>query len=334
MTTASEQPRPDDVRRIEEGAALLDRVTSSVQSVVVGQTILVRRLIQALLCGGHVLLEGVPGLAKSLACEALGQALALSNRRIQFTPDLLPADIVGTPIYRPDTGSFEVKKGPIFAHLILADEVNRAPAKVHSALLQAMQEKGVSIGGETFALEEPFCVLATQNPIEQEGTYSLPEAELDRFLFKVVVDYPTREEEAEIVLRMARTGAAKDAEQVVSREEILAARELVDAVHVAPRLIQYVLDVVRATRDLAGSGISDLAGSVRFGASPRASIALVLAARSAALLRGHPYAGPSDVKEVAHDVLRHRILLSYEAEADGRTVDEIIQAVLDRIEIP
>ncbi|MFH0944184.1 MAG: AAA family ATPase, partial [Planctomycetota bacterium] len=291
MTEATELSR-----QIEAEAEVLERITTEVGRVIVGQRLLVERLLMGLLSGGHLLLEGVPGLAKSLAVETLARTLDISFRRIQFTPDLLPSDITGTPIFQPATGKFEVKKGPIFAQLILADEVNRAPAKVHSALLEAMQEHQVSIGDATFPLPEPFLVLATQNPIEHEGTYPLPEAELDRFLLKVVLDYPSIEEESEIVRRMARTGALPEVQAVASAERILSARRLVDAVYVDDRLVRYVLEVIRATRDPGSVGLDDLVEAIRLGASPRAAVALVLAARTHAVLRGRGYATPADVK--------------------------------------
>ncbi len=320
--------------QVERESAVIGRVLSEVSKVVLGQDHLVRRMVLGLLTGGHILVEGVPGLAKSLAVEALANATGLDWRRIQFTPDLLPADIVGTLVYQPATGRFETKKGPIFTNLVLADEVNRAPAKVHSALLEAMQERQVTIGDETHPLAEPFHVLATQNPIEQEGTYDLPEAGLDRFLFKVVVTYPSREDEARIVEAMARTSARVQATPVASAAQLLSARRLVDTIHVEPRLIAYALDIVRGTRDPASIQLPELARAIRCGASPRASIALVLAARANALLRGKAFAAPSDVKEVATDVLRHRVLLSYDAEADGLDADSLIARVLDRVEVP
>jgi len=320
--------------RVTRGAEVLDRIRAQVGEVIVGQEALIDRLLLGLLAGGHLLLEGVPGLAKSLACETLAKTIDLNYRRIQFTPDLLPADIVGTPIFQPSTGRFEVKKGPVFTNVLLADEVNRAPAKVHSALLEAMQERAVTIGEETFKLEEPFVVLATQNPIEQEGTYPLPEAELDRFFLKVILDYPNREEESEIVRRMARTAPLAEPEVVCSKDELLAVRRLVDDVYIDERLVGYVLDIVRATRDPSVIGLTELAEAVRFGGSPRASIALVLAARTRALMLGRAYATPSDVKHVAGDVLRHRILLSYDAQADGVEADDVVTRVLDRVEVP
>ena len=321
-------------RCIEAEADLFDRIVREVGRVIVGQQELVQRLLIGLLSGGHLLLEGVPGLAKSLAVETLARTLDVSFRRIQFTPDLLPADIIGTPVFQPATGRFEVKRGPIFAQLILADEVNRAPAKVHSALLEAMQEQQVSIGDETFPLPQPFLVLATQNPIEHEGTYPLPEAELDRFLLKVVLDYPSLEEESLIVQRMAKTGELPEVRAVANAEHILAARKLVDEVYVDERLVQYVLALVRATRDPARVGLTEMVEAIRYGASPRASIALVLAAKTYALLSGRGYATPADVKAVAVDVLRHRILLTYEAEADDVRRSDLVRRILDRVEVP
>ncbi len=327
-------PARETSRRIEEEARFLDSIVAEVGKVIVGQDLLLRRMVLGLLAGGHLLLEGVPGLAKSLAVETLARTLNATFHRIQFTPDLLPADITGTPVYQQATGRFEVKKGPIFANLILADEVNRAPAKVHSALLEAMQERKVSIGETSFPLEEPFLVLATQNPIEHEGTYALPEAELDRFFLKVIVGYPTPDEEAEIVRRMARTGALPAVNAIASRERILAARALVNEVYVDERLVRYVLALVRASRAPREVGLPELAAAIRYGASPRASIALVLAARGNALLAGRGYATPQDVKDVARDVLRHRIILTYEAEADEVAPDELLGRLLDRVEVP
>ncbi len=321
-------------KRVRGEAAVLADVVGEVSKVIVGQSALIERLLMGLLTGGHLLLEGVPGLAKSLAVETLARTLDVTFHRIQFTPDLLPADLTGTPIFQPQSGRFEVKKGPLFANLILADEVNRAPAKVHAALLESMQERKVTIGDETFALPEPFLVLATQNPVEHEGTYALPEAELDRFFLKVLIDYPSLAEEAEIVARMANTRGAIAVRKVADGARVLAARRLVDEIHVEERLVRYVLAVVRATRDPAAAGIPDLRGTVRYGASPRASIALVLAARCHALLRGKTFAGPSDVKTMAEDVLRHRILLSYEAEADGMTAAQVVRRVLATVEVP
>jgi MoxR-like ATPase len=320
--------------RVTAEAEVIARIVAEVSKVIVGQEHLLRRMMMGLLTGGHILLEGVPGLAKSLAVETLARAAGLAWRRIQFTPDLLPADIVGTPVYQPSSGRFETKRGPIFANLILADEVNRAPAKVHSALLEAMQERKVTIGEESHALPEPFHVLATQNPIEHEGTYELPEAGLDRFLFKVVVGYPTLEEEARIVGAMARSAPSTAVTAVADATAILRARSAIDSIRVEDRLVRYVLAIVRATREPAAAGLRELERAVRCGASPRASIALVLAARANALMRGRAFAAPSDVKEVALDVLRHRVLLTYEAEADALTADKVIAQILDHVEVP
>lgn len=327
-------PVAADTMDPDRGSETVSRVIAEVSRVIVGQEHLVRRMMMALLTGGHMLLEGVPGLAKSLAVETLARAAGLTWRRIQFTPDLLPADIVGTPVYQPASGRFETKKGPLFANLILADEVNRAPAKVHSALLEAMQERQVSIGEETHPLPEPFHVLATQNPIEHEGTYELPEAGLDRFLFKVVLGYPSLDEEERIVTMMAKTSEHAIVRAVADAASLLEARRAIDAVHVEPRLVRYVLALVRATREPAAAGLNEFARAVRCGASPRASIALVLAARAQALIRGKTFAAPTDVKEVAADVLRHRVLLSFEAEADGLTPETVISRILERVEIP
>ncbi|MBK6940379.1 MAG: AAA family ATPase [Planctomycetes bacterium] len=320
--------------RVEREARVFDDVVAEVGKVLVGQRALVERLLLGLLCDGHVLLEGVPGIAKTLAVEALARTLAVQFKRIQFTPDLLPSDVLGTPVYQPAKGTFEVRRGPIFTNLLLADEVNRAPAKVHAALLEAMAERKVSLDGVDHALPQPFLVLATQNPIEQEGTYPLPEAALDRFFLKVKVDYPTFDEEREIVARQATTAKKPELRVIASAERLLEARALVDAIYVDDRLVRYALAIVRATREPKAAGFDDLADAMRFGASPRASIALVLAARGHALLRGRAFASPADIKAIAHDVLRHRIQPSYAAEAQGIDADAIVTKLLDRTEIP
>jgi MoxR-like ATPase len=286
-----------------------------------------------LLANGHLLIEGVPGLAKTTAIAALARGIHTGFKRIQFTPDLLPADLIGTLVYRPADSEFVVKKGPIFSNLVLADEINRAPAKVQSALLEAMQERQVTIGDETHALPEPFMVLATQNPIEQEGTYPLPEAQVDRFLMKLVVGYPDRADERRILDRMARTSTDLTVDAVLSPEQIVAARALVDRIHVDDRIRDYVVDLVIATRDPAAVGVP-LGELVEYGASPRASIALLLVAKSRAFLDGRGYVVPQDVKDAAPDVLRHRLGLSYEAEAEGRTADDIVRALLDHVPVP
>jgi len=319
--------------RIREEGRFLEEIAAEVGRVIVGQRPLVERLLMALLCRGHVLLEGVPGLAKTLTVKALSQAVGAQFSRIQFTPDLLPADVVGTQVYQPDVHRFTVKRGPVFASMVLADEINRAPAKVQSALLEAMEERQVTIGEETLRLPEPFLVLATQNPIEQEGTYPLPEAQMDRFLFKLKVDYPSQQEEEDIMRRMA--GRVPDpVRAVASIQSVLAAAKRVDELYLDDALYAYVAHVVRATRQPAGYGLSDLSGLVAYGASPRASIAMVRAARAHAFLRHRAYVTPDDIKGVALDVLRHRVLLTYEAQAEDVSVEQVIGRVLDTIEAP
>jgi len=294
---------------------------------------MIDRLLISLLTGGHVLLEGVPGLAKTLTVRTLAETIHTTFHRIQFTPDLLPADVVGTQVYDQSTGKFSVKQGPIFANILLADEINRAPAKVQAALLEAMQEKQVTIGGTTFKLEEPFLVLATQNPIEQEGTYALPEAQVDRFMLKLRVGYPTREEEKEIMRRMAG-GVAIDVERVASPEQIMAARRHIADLYMDERIVDYIVEIVHATRNPAESGLKDLVPLIEFGASPRATIALAQASRAHAFLRGRSFVTPDDIKAIAPDVLRHRVLTTYEAEAEEVTSDEIVRRVLATVESP
>ncbi len=314
-------------------ATTLARVRSEVHRVIVGQEDLIDRLLVGLLCHGHVLVEGVPGLAKSLTISTLAQSLGLSAVRIQFTPDLLPADLIGTEVFNPGDGSFSVRRGPLFANIVLADEVNRAPAKVQSALLESMQERQVSIGGHTFPLDEPFFVMATQNPIEQEGTYPLPEAQLDRFLLKVRVTYPNRSEERAI-LEMGLNGATPAIRPVASRDELLRAREAVREVHIDDALKEYIVQVVHATRRPAAFRMPELQSLIAYGASPRASISLAQASRARAFLEGRSYTVPDDVKSLAHDVLRHRIVTTYEAEAQELTTDDLIDRVLDGVEVP
>ena len=313
--------------------ALVHGVMQQVGRRVVGQDYMVERLLISLLTGGHVLLEGVPGLAKTLTVRTLAETVHTTFQRIQFTPDLLPADVLGTMIYDQSTGEFRPKQGPIFANIILADEINRAPAKVQAALLEAMQEKQVTIGGTTYKLEEPFLVLATQNPIEQEGTYPLPEAQVDRFMLKLRVGYPERAEESEMLDRMT-TGHELAARTVIDAARVLGARRVVDEVYLDPRAKDYVLNVVRATRDPAGAGLKELAPLVEYGASPRGAIYLVRAARAHAFLRGRGYVTPTDVKAVGRDVLRHRLILSYEADAESVTADEILEKIFDAIHVP
>jgi len=298
----------------------------------VGQRDMMEGLLLGLVTGGHILLEGVPGLAKTLAVSTLAQTLDTGFKRIQFTPDLLPADITGTTIYNRDTGEFTVKKGPVFSNIILADEINRAPAKVQSALLEAMQERQVTIGGETFPLADPFLVLATQNPIEQEGTYPLPEAQVDRFLLKLRIGYPSREEELVILERMAGR-AVPEVSRVLSPESIREIRDAVNTVFVDEKIKSYILDIVFASRDPEAAGL-DLAPLISWGASPRATLALTQLSRARALLRGRAFVIPEDIKAVGHDVLRHRILVTYEAEAENLVSDDIVSALFDNIEVP
>jgi MoxR-like ATPase len=311
----------------------LDTFYQAVEGVLIGQRALIDRLLIGLLTDGHILLEGVPGLAKTLAVRTVARALHLTFRRIQFTPDLLPADVVGTQIYNPRTGEFTVKQGPVFANVVLADEINRAPAKVQSALLEAMQERQVTIGDATFPLPRPFFVLATQNPIEQEGTYPLPEAQVDRFMLKVVVGYPGKADELAILDRMGSVDAETDIDPVLSPDELAALRRTVDETYTDPKVKQYLVDVVRATRYPGEYGL-DLAGWVQYGASPRATLALLRASKAHAFLAGRGYVTPEDVKRTAPDVLRHRVMISYEAEAEDKRPDEIVQRVLDHLPVP
>jgi len=314
-------------------ASLTTAVVEEVGRRVVGQDAMIERLLIGLLTGGHILLEGVPGLAKTLAVRSLAESVRTSFSRIQFTPDLLPADIIGTMIFDQKTGEFHPKRGPLFANIVLADEVNRAPAKVQAALLEAMQEKQVTIGGETHPLDEPFLVLATQNPIEHEGTYPLPEAQLDRFMLKVHVGYPSRDEEKEILWRMSG-GRPIPISAVAEPEEVLALRSTVGELYMDQKVVDYVVDVVRATREPHRVGLHELKPLVAYGASPRASIYLAQAARAHAFLRGRTYVVPEDVKALAPDVLRHRVLLTFEAEAEDVTPDAVIAKVLETVPVP
>jgi MoxR-like ATPase len=326
-----------DVAEINEQAPLqstfLARVRSEVARVIVGQDYLITRLMIGLLTDGHILIEGVPGLAKTLSVKTLADVLELAFVRVQFTPDLLPADLIGTTIYNAREAEFTVRKGPIFANVVLADEINRAPAKVQSALLEAMQERQVSIGGVTYPIDQPFMVLATQNPIEHEGTYALPEAQLDRFLLKAVVGYPERQEERQI-LDMNLAGPPPEVRRLVSPTVILEARASVAQVEVADRLKDYILNIILATREPRRYRLDSLAGLIAFGGSPRATSALALTARAHAFVCGRGYVTPEDIKAVAPDVLRHRLVLTYEAEAEEVTADDIIQRVLERVDVP
>ena len=332
-------------QQVQAAATPLQLIKTEMGRIISGQDKLVERLLLALISDGHVLLEGVPGLAKTLAVKTLAQTLNGTFSRLQFTPDLLPADVVGTKIYNAQTGEFSTKIGPVSANIVLADEINRAPAKVQSALLEAMQEKQLTIGGERFSLPQPFLVLATQNPIEQEGTYALPEAQLDRFMFKLKVDYPERIEERSIIERMAHPDSGKNisASAVASLDDIFRARELVDQIYIDEKIVEYILDIVIATRPgrreqlssrQTGTNLSGIDGLISFGASPRASIALALAARGYAMMQGRAYVLPQDVKTLAPDVLRHRIVLSYEAEAENIDSDTVISKLLSELHTP
>ncbi|MGN0214809.1 MAG: AAA family ATPase [Muribaculaceae bacterium] len=308
-------------------------ITQGMNQTIVGQKHLVDSLLIALLANGHVLLEGVPGLAKTLAINTLSKLVDAKFSRIQFTPDLLPADVIGTMVYSVKNEKFEVKKGPVFANFILADEINRAPAKVQSALLEAMQERQVTIGDNTFKLDNPFLVLATQNPIEQEGTYPLPEAQVDRFLMKVIIGYPSKEEEKQIV-RQNISSVKANVQALIKPEEILEIRKLVERIYIDEKIEKYIVDIVFATRFPGDCGLNDLTSIISFGASPRASISMAIAARAYAFLRGRGYVIPEDVRAICHDVLRHRIGLSYEAEANNISADEVVSEILDKIAVP
>ncbi|GAB4426314.1 MAG: MoxR family ATPase [Chloroflexi bacterium OHK40] len=320
------QPIPAD------SAATMERVLFEVKKVIVGQDQLLERLLVALLARGHILVEGVPGLAKTLAIKSMAAAIGGEFKRIQFTPDLVPADLVGTRIYNQKTAEFTTSLGPVFTNLLLADEINRAPAKVQSALLEVMQERQVTIGRESFPVPQPFLVLATQNPVETEGTYALPEAQVDRFMLKVLVGYPSRTEEFVIVERMI--GKLAPVQPVLSTEQLVAFQNQADAVYVDPALIEYAIALVTATRQPASVGLGDLARYLSFGASPRASINLILAARALAFVRGRPYALPRDVRELAPDVLRHRLVLSYEALSDSVSADDLLGQIFERVPMP
>ena len=320
-------------QRVIEAGAFVQPLLSEVGKVIVGQSYLMERLVISLLANGHVLLEGVPGLAKTLAIKTLSDTLNVNFSRIQFTPDMLPADVTGTQIYNPQSGEFTTRQGPVFANLVLADEINRAPAKVQSALLEAMQEKQVTIGATTYPLPSPFLVLATENPIEQEGTYPLPEAQVDRFMLKVVISYPERDEERRILDDWAKTEDLPTASQVVTAEQILTARKVVDTIYVDDKVKDYIVDLVCATRD-PGKYKIPAEGLIELGASPRATIFLTLAAKSHAFVQGRGYVTPQDVKSIAMDVLRHRVHVSYEAEAEEKSSEQIVQLLLDHLPVP
>ncbi len=321
----------DDIVKFQEKFTTLK---AEVGKVLVGQDDMLHRLLLSLVGGGHVLLEGVPGLAKTLVVRTLSDAISGTFSRIQFTPDMLPGDVTGTQIFNPKEGSYAVKRGPIFGNFVLADEINRAPAKVQAALLEAMQERQVTLGEQTFPLEDPFLVLATQNPIEQEGTYPLPEAQLDRFMLKVKVGYPTKEDEVKIIDRMAGSAAVPTASPIMTTDDILAAREIASKLFIDDKVKRYIVDLVSATRDPKSAGLDQLATLIENGASVRASLNLARVAKAHALLAGRTYISPHDVKSIAHDVMRHRILVTYEAEAEGKSSDDILETILDNVEVP
>ncbi len=320
-------------KEVEQEALLLDQIRREIGKVIVGQATLVERLLVALLCNHHVLIEGVPGLAKTLTVTTLARAIKASFQRIQFTPDLLPGDLVGTLIYNPKSGNFSTKKGPIFTNIVLADEINRAPAKVQSALLEAMQERQVTIGEETFPLAEPFMVLATQNPVEQEGTYPLPEAQVDRFMLKLTVTYPSKNEEQQILRLMTSAVAPPAISPIISPEDIIRLRRKTTGIYLDEKIEEYIVNLVDATRNPTAYKLH-INHLIQYGASPRATIFLALAAKACALLSGRGFVTPQDVKTIAMDVLRHRVIITYEAEAEEKTSEDVVQMILDTIEVP
>ncbi|MCK4537254.1 MAG: AAA family ATPase [Candidatus Krumholzibacteria bacterium] len=319
--------------KVEKESAVLARIRSEIEKIIVGQEYMIERLMIGLLCNNHVLIEGVPGLAKTLAVTTLAKSLNASFQRIQFTPDLLPADLLGTLIYNPRSGEFSTKKGPIFANIILADEINRAPAKVQSALLEAMQERQVTIGEESHSLDDPFMVLATQNPIEQEGTYPLPEAQIDRFMLKLKVTYPSKVEEKKILRKMASSAPKLEVEQVIEKSDIFRLRNLTDEIYMDEKVEDYIIDIVQATRKPDEYGL-DVANLIQYGASPRATIFLAMASRAHALLQGRGYVTPQDVKSIGMDVLRHRVIITYEAEAEEKTSEDVVTAIFNNVAVP
>jgi MoxR-like ATPase len=320
--------------KVRNESAFVHNLVSEIEKVIVGQKYLIERLIVALLANGHILIEGVPGLAKTLSVKTLSSAVNTKFQRLQFTPDLLPADLLGTLVYNPKDGSFTTKKGPIFSNIILADEINRAPAKVQSALLEAMQERQVTIGENTFTLDDPFLVLATQNPIEQEGTYPLPEAQVDRFMLKLNITYPSIEEEHRIMKRMAYTDKEIEVSPVIGPEDIKRARDVVNEIYMDEKIEKYILDIVFATREPHKYKLDELSGLIQYGASPRASIYLNTASKAFAFVQGRGYVTPQDVKSIGPDILRHRVIASYEAEAEEKTSDDIIRKIFEEIEVP
>ena len=320
--------------KVQKESAFVHNLVSEIEKVIVGQKYLIERLLVGLLANGHMLVEGVPGLAKTMSIKTLSQSIKTDFQRIQFTPDLLPADLIGTLIYNPKDGAFTTKKGPIFANVILADEINRAPAKVQSALLEAMQERQVTIGKETFKLEEPFLVMATQNPIEQEGTYPLPEAQIDRFMLKINITYPNIDEEQKILKRMSYTDKKIEVNPVVTPANIMKARSTINEVYMDEKIEKYILDIVFATREPKKYKLDDLEDLIQYGASPRASIYMTIASKAYAFIHGRGYVTPQDVKSIGPDVLRHRVIISYEAEAQERSSEDIIKRIFEEIEVP
>ncbi|NOT01647.1 MAG: MoxR family ATPase [Phycisphaerales bacterium] len=318
---------------VESASEPFRRLNEQIHRVIIGQNDLVNKMLIGLLANGHLLIEGVPGLAKTLTISTMARGIRAKFQRLQFTPDLLPADLIGTQIYRPQDGEFAVKKGPIFANVILADEINRAPAKVQSALLEAMQERQVTIGRDTFKMDDPFLVLATQNPIEQEGTYPLPEAQVDRFVMKLLIGYPTKQQERQILERMGSTKPTMDVDTVMEPADIARARQLVDEIYMDNKIKDYIVELVYATREPLAAKVP-VAGLIQYGASPRATIALTLTAKASAFLAGRGYVTPQDVKDVAMDVLRHRVIITYEAEAEEKTSDDVVRAILEHVPVP
>ena len=320
--------------KVKKESAVLDAVRLQMSKVLIGQAVMIDRLLIGILGNGHILLEGVPGLAKTTAVRTLAQTIQAKFQRIQFTPDMLPADLIGTLIYDQHSGHFNIKKGPVFANIILADEINRAPAKVQSALLEAMQERQVTIGEQTLKLADPFLVLATQNPIEQEGTYPLPEAQVDRFMLKVKVDYPTKDEELKILRRMATTQSTSEVQAVLTPEDILRLRKIVDEVYMDEKIEQYIVELVEATRRPEQYKLKELKDLIQYPASPRATIFLAIASKAHAFIQGRGFVTPQDIKSIGLDVLRHRLIVSYEAEAEGKTSQDIIKRIFDEVEVP
>jgi len=324
----------ETTEQVKQAGEFIPRLLEEIERIIVGQKYLTERLILGLLTGEHILLEGLPGLAKTTSVNTLAQTIHAHFKRIQFTPDLLPADLLGTQIFQPKTGEFTIKKGPLFANIILADEINRSPAKVQSALLEAMQERQITIGGETFLLSQPFMVIATQNPIEQEGTYPLPEAQIDRFMLKLKINYPSKEEEKIIMQRMASNNSHMKAQKVVQPETLLKTREVIDSIYIDKNLEDYILNLVAATRNPAVQSLPELTNLIQYGASPRASIFLHRLSKAYAFLKGRAFVVPQDIKSIGFDVLRHRVILTYEAEAENVSTEDVLQKIFDTVEVP